>query len=204
MSTTDEARYLNALLGRAKGGDRGALDDLCRALEERLRVVIQSWRWGWSRADREDVLQNTLTVFAERYVTVEDNPHHFALRVMRNKAGDAIRHAKTIDRMTFHRTTIQESGAGDPPGIDLAGAPDPETEYGSRIDGTELIGRIRAEVVRLPQFCRLFFIAMLEGRQVNEVWQVIQSVEPRLSRSGFDKRIFLCRQRLREAVGLIR
>jgi DNA-directed RNA polymerase specialized sigma24 family protein len=199
---SDEARQMNQLLTQAKQGNRAALDDLCRALAERLRVALQLRLWGWSRQNQEDILQNTLLVFAEKYDHIEDNPHIFALQVMHNKIGDAMRRMKSSDLVTITLTDSVEADPDPASAIVQMSDTDPESSYGEHIDGTALLERIHNELVQLPRFCRLFVVAMLEGKQVSEVWEFAHTAEPSMSRSAFDKRIFMCRKRLREAIGL--
>ncbi|MBI5058902.1 hypothetical protein HZB60_03840 [candidate division KSB1 bacterium] len=193
---------MNQLLSQAKRGNRAALDKLCRALAERLRVALQSRLWGWSRQDQEDILQNTLLVFADKYSHIEDNPHIFALQVMHNKIGDALRHMKSSASIRGNRADFADSDVDETSEAVPIGETDPESNYGARIDGTALLQRIHAELVRLPRFCRMFIVAMLEGKAVLDVWDVAHTAEPYLTRRAFDKRIFMCRKRLREAIGL--
>ena len=201
---SNEARQMNQLLTQAKRGDRAALDGLCHALEERLRVIIQSWLWRWSRPDREDILQDTLLIIVEKYDKIEDNPHQFALQVMRNKVGDALRHARAVGMVSVNFSGGVESGSAAVSESAALSEADPEGTYGGRIDGSAMLEDIHAAIVHLPRFCKLFVVAMLEGKAVSEVWELAQHAEPRLTRSAFDKRIFVCRRQLREVIGFDR
>jgi hypothetical protein len=55
---------------------------------------------------------------------------------------------------------------------------------------------IRA-IDKLNPFCRAVFKGIIEGLPISEIWGSIRQIDPKLSRSAFDKRIFDCRRKLR-------
>jgi DNA-directed RNA polymerase specialized sigma24 family protein len=193
---------MNALLLEAKRGNREALDELCRALQVRLRAVIQSRLWRWSRQDQEEILQDSLLLFAQKYDFIQDNPQYYALQVLHNKIGDAVRHATFVSRKVVSKVSAAEPGSAEPCDTEPVGQDDPETDYEECLDQRALLDRILAEASNMPSFCKLFIMGMLKGKTVSEVWKVVHRAEPGVSRNAFYKRIFDCRMRLRMAVGL--
>lgn len=180
------------LLIRANAGDESSRQELFATLLVRLRPIVQSRLRGWSKADHDDILQNTLVVMTEKLREIDKNPQHYALNVLRNKIGDALR-ARQPGRMS----SIQEEPGEDDrlsPGARLA-ADNPEPD--ALIDTAGLTKRIIDAIPKMSKFCQAFFLAALEGRTVHEVWELISRAEPGIKRSTFDKRIFDCRQRLR-------
>lgn len=143
--------------------------------------------------DLDDILQNTLLVVAEKLDQPDMNPPRFALTVLRNKIGDALRaHAagRRMQSMDAHREADDRPSL---PGF-AAEVPDP----GEAIDRGMLAARIREAIKKLSKFCQGFFLSALEGRDVGEFWELALQTEPKLKRSAFDKRVFDCRQRLRK------
>ena len=193
---------MNTLLTEAKHGKREALDELCRALEVRLRAVIQSRLWRWSRQDQEEILQDSLLLFTQKYDRIQDNPQYYALQVLHNKIGDAVRHVTFMQKVMASGAPTDEFGLVGPTETEPVGQTDPESDYGERLDQRALLDRILAEAAKMPPFCKLFFMAMLKGKTIGEVWKVVHRAERKVSRSTFYKRIFDCRKKLRFAIGL--
>jgi DNA-directed RNA polymerase specialized sigma24 family protein len=188
----------NSLLQKAKNGGDVAQNALCRALEVRLHPILQSRLWGWPKEDHEDILQNTLIVVIEKINQIDSNPHYFALNVLRNKIGDALRgrqgHRETgLDLGYNDDSSGQESRAEH----SMAFA-DPEQDIAGQAELGDFTQRIRNALRQLSKFCQAFFLAMLEDRSVGEVWELFSSREPKLTRSAFDKRVFDCRKRMRQ------
>jgi DNA-directed RNA polymerase specialized sigma24 family protein len=143
--------------------------------------------------DRDDILQNTLLVVAEKLEQPDMNPPRFALTVMRNKIGDALRAQASGRRVESMDESPDDSDRAPVPGF-AAENPDPA----DTIDRGMLAVRIRTVITKMSKFCQAFFLAALEGREIGEVWELATATEPQLKRSAFDKRIFDCRQRLRK------
>ncbi len=194
MSTPNDLNW-NDLLLRAKAGNDRAMDELFLALTVRLTPIVQSRLRGWPTAAHEDILQNTLLVVAEKIADVKENPHHFALVILRNKIGDALRQragnrmetlqeepSRDDDRSKWHRLESQN--------------PDPHEE----IDRKGLTEKILQVIPKLSAFCQSFFLAALNGRDIGEIWEMALGTEPELKRATFDKRIFDCRKRLKQEV----
>ena len=79
---------------------------------------------------------------------------------------------------------------------------DPDAgSFETKIETSELVQRIRQAIHKLSPICQALFLAMLEGRNINEVWELAVATDSRLTRSTFDKRLFDCRKRLRAIVG---
>lgn len=194
MSTLSHLDW-NELLQRSKDGDHTLRERLFSELWVRLRAVAQYRLRGWDAADLDDVVQNALLVVHEKLQDIAENPHHFALNVLRNKIGDALR-----ARAGGRTVTIREERGDDEDfsSLQLA-APDPDLD--AAIDRHQLMRRIVEVLPKLSKFCQAFFLASLEGQSVGEVWDLALAGEPTLKRSAFDKRLFDCRMRLRQLLG---
>lgn len=73
----------------------------------------------------------------------------------------------------------------------------PEQELLGQIENDELIERIRRAVSKLSLFCQAFFVGILEGQDMANLWELFKTAEPALQRNAFRKRIFACRLKLK-------
>jgi len=190
----------NALLNACRHGDNDSREQLFSALRVRLLTIAQYRLRGTSTEQLEDLVHGALAVVVERVATIESNPHLYALQILRNKIGDHLRAKGRRLEQPLNVTGSDDSDeAGVPAGMTLA---DPEaTEFQTRIETTEVVERIRQAIHKLSPICQALFLALLEERTINEVWELTESTEPKLSRGTFDKRLFDCRKRLRALVG---
>jgi DNA-directed RNA polymerase specialized sigma24 family protein len=187
----------NDLLAKAKSGVPGADDQLCKELEVRLRSVIQYRLWGWSKEDLDDIIQNTLVVFCEKINQIDSNPHYFALNIMRNKVGDALRSHKSGREVSLEPGEANDGLSGIPTPIETISDDDERSDFTQEIENKELNEKIRLAIKKMSTFCKTFFLAVLEDQPISEIWDCFRQAERDLSRSTFDKRIFDCRKRLR-------
>ncbi len=117
-----------------------------------------------------------------------------------DKIGDALRE-RSGTRDTSLYGDQQRSAARE---ISL-GEHDPEiADVGSRflddISSADLRPYIIQAIKKLTKFCQVYFLAILEERDLGEVWQLAKAFEPSLTRCTFDQRTRRCRQRLRQLV----
>ena len=68
------------------------------------------------------------------------------------------------------------------------------------ISSADLRPHIVQAIKKLTKFCQVYFLAILEERELGEVWQFAKAFEPGLARCTFDQRTRRCRQRLRQLV----
>ena len=190
----------NALLDASRGGATVARDQLFSALRVRLLTIAQYRLRGTSKEVLEDLVHGALTVVIERIATIESNPHRYALQILRNKIGD---HLRTKGRRLELPLNVTDSDDSEEAGIaDRVTLADPEaTSFQTKIETSEVVERIRRAIHKLSPICQALFLALLEGRTINEVWELAESTVPNFSRSTFDKRLFDCRKRLRALVG---
>jgi RNA polymerase sigma factor (sigma-70 family) len=190
----------NALLIACHHDDPAARERLFTALRVRLLTIAQYRLRGTTAEILEDLVHGSLTLVIERIAAIESNPHLYALQILRNKIGDYLR--------TRSRRLEQPLNPTDWEGDEESGrttevmVADPEAEdLEIKIESSEAVETIRRAIKRLTPICQALFLGLLEGRSINEVWELAQSENPRLSRSTFDKRLFDCRKRLRALVG---
>lgn len=188
------------LLRKSKTGDSSAENTLFCELEVRLRPVLQYRLWGRSHADLDDIIQETLMTFKEKINQIESNPHQYAYTILRNKIGDALRDAKR------HINILLQSDESEN-GRRRAHLAEREihqseigTDFSTELERTDMVERLRDAILKLSDFCQTFFLAMLEGKSVQDVWKLFNKLEPNLQRSTFDKRIFDCRRKLKDLV----
>lgn len=170
-----------------------AREALYRELSVRLRLILQYRLWGWSKQDREDIVQESLCTLERKLDQVNSNPHLFACKILHNKIGDALRRRK-VANVSLQTDPVDDLGS---PVI----LPDKDSDgLLAEIDARYRIELVQNAIKDLSSFCREFFLGILEGRKVQELWRHFRRLEPDLQRSTFDKRIFDCRKRLKQLV----
>ena len=183
----------NELLSQAQDGNYTARDRLCELLHARLLTVVQFRLRGLDKNVREDLVQEAMVTIIEKLDAIKENPHYFALIVLRNKIGDFLRHQKAS------AARIQNGGDCDNQEIiDTAYHHSREngTDIEDDIQFRDLVVHIAKAINMLPPFCRAYFQAALSGFSVGEILQMLMKNEPNLSRSNFDSRVHRCRKKL--------
>lgn len=188
----------NILLRDAQKGNLEAQNLLCEKLRVRLRPVLKCRLQGWSVEDRQDIMQDTLTVFLERLESIDSNPHMYTFKILRNKIGNALQsRQKTIEvpiRTDEEKNPEEEKAAV---GKTLSTG-ETENDILDKLDRKIAIEDILRAIAKLSDFCRIFIMGMLEGKSIEDVWKHFQVIEPGLQRNTFDKRTFDCRRRVRK------
>lgn len=184
------------LLADARSSDSAARDALFNALEVRLKPVVQYSLRGWSDQSHREILATTMVVVLEKLDEIQDNPQFYALTVLRNKIGDALRTEKLNNSRFVTGSSRIDSGEehGSDPIADL---PDQSENFVARLEKTDLLRAISDSIKDMPVKCRTIFLGLLEHRTIQEIWSHQNSIEPALKRSAFDKRVFDCRKKLR-------
>jgi DNA-directed RNA polymerase specialized sigma24 family protein len=188
------------LLEQAKAGDSDSLGVLCEEARVRLGLVVKYRLRGWSEADREDLVQDTLVTFCEKIQDITGTPMNFALWILRQKIGNELQKARRFREQSFSSTVINRGNDGGDLALD---PPDPEVDVAATVERKESVERIMEVMLHLSDFCRLVFAGLLEGFRIQEIWEKYQLVEPGLKRSAFDKRTHDCRRRMAELMGAI-
>jgi RNA polymerase sigma factor (sigma-70 family) len=185
-------------LTQAKAGDAASLGRLCEEARVRLRLVVKYRLRGWSEAEREDLVQDTLVTFCEKIETVDRTPLAFALWILRQKIGNELQKAYRVRERSFQEALGKPSRDGDEYTIEPA---DPGDDPAMEFDRKETAQRIRSAITQLSDFCRFVFAGMLEGYRLQEIWTRYKEIEPDLQRSAFDKRTHACRRKLFALMG---
>ncbi len=146
--------------------------------------------------NHREILSSTLVVVLEKLPEIQDNPHFFALAVLKNKIGDALRSEKIYNRR--HVAVAGLSGVAGDQGERM----DPallshNDSFAEKFEKQDFIQAICDSITDLPLKCRAIFLGLLEHRTILEIWEHQSSIEPTLKRATFDKRIFDCRKKLR-------
>jgi len=148
------------LLSSAQKGDARAKEQLFQELMVILRLVLQCRLRGWSVQDREDILMNTIAVVVEKLDTIDDHPERYALKVLRNKIGDALRLRPREIKKSISATGYSED---DEKGImDAIQLPTNEEGFDKRLENIELIEGAKRALKKLSPFCQALFLALLE------------------------------------------
>ena len=188
----------NELLWQAQKGEQQDQNKLFEALSVTLRPFLESRLRGWSREDKDDVLQETLITIGIKLERIQTNPHKYGIRVLRNKIGQALRNPP-------HKRMVSADANDDPLSTALKQAIELSLSHGGL--GNDLlddlakkdeIERIQAAVEKLPPFCRTFFLGILNGRNRKELWTLFKALNLGLKRGTYRKRIFDCRMKLVE------
>lgn len=182
------------LLKDAQSGDQLRQNELIKALNVRLGMIIQYRCWGWSTEDQEDILQETLKVFWEKLDSISDHPKTFALKILRNKIGDEL-------RKRLGRRNVLKNDEDNPPTfcmlpLDELMLSDESNDIEGKVEYEEIIDRFKQAIKKLPPFCKTFFMGLLEGKNINDMWEFFSSLDSKLNRSAFDTRNSRCRQKL--------
>jgi DNA-directed RNA polymerase specialized sigma24 family protein len=196
MGQASESINWTDLLKAARANEKVAREELFKALEVRLRPVVQYRLRGWSDQDHREILQDTLAVVFMKLNEIDDNPDHFALSVLRNKIGDALRTKSRHTHLSISSTGAAESEESQRSDV-ISDLPCPDSDFTKRLEKNDLIRAIRSVIHKLPVLCQSLFTGMLEHRSIIEIWELHSRIDPALSRSTFDKRIFDCRKKLR-------
>ncbi|TKJ36567.1 hypothetical protein CEE37_14905 [candidate division LCP-89 bacterium B3_LCP] len=199
LAVIEETNW-NNLLKKVRRGDQSAKDDLFRKLAVRLHPIIKYRLRGQSSEDIEDILQDTMVIFSEKINLIESDPDTYVLQILRNKIGNfyqRMRRRKNVTIQTdsqaeiHHRASFRER---------IVTTIKEKSSFLAEIESEDLSNYIRTAIKRLPVFCQTFFLAILDGRRVQEVWELYRKLEPELQRNAFDKRVFDCRKKLMDLV----
>jgi DNA-directed RNA polymerase specialized sigma24 family protein len=190
----------NELLWQAQKGEQQAQNRLFEKLSVTLRPFLESRLRGWSREDKDDVLQETLFVIGAKLQNIKTNPHKYGVKVLRNKIGHALRNPP-------HKKMVSADLADDRISSALKQATERGLSHGASGDNLldelakkEEITRIEAALEKLPPFCRTFFLGILNGRNRKELWKLFKTSDPGLKRGTYRKRIFDCRMKLADSL----
>ncbi|MFH1863060.1 MAG: hypothetical protein ABH878_09660 [bacterium] len=179
----------NDLLRRIKEGDSKAKNLLLAELQVRLRPILKYRLWGHPEEDVDDLLQDILTILSVKINYIHSNPDKYALKILRNVVGNAYqrwRKQKNISSLCDSAQMADEKKTHS--GQKAAEIADKD-DFKILIETKDLADYIRTAIKQLPTFCQTLFLAILEGRQINELWRYSKKLEPDLKRSAFDKRI---------------
>ena len=143
------------------------------ALNVRLWTLIQYKCWGWTTEDQEDILQETLEVFWGKLNSIADHPEKYALTILRNKIGDEL-------RKRFGKRDIMKLGDDDPQTslnapLDEDSLIDDSHDIVAKVEQDEILGRFKTAIKRLSPFCKTFFMGLLEGKNINDMWFPLQT-----------------------------
>ena len=194
----NDSHEWDRLLQNAKTGDRDAQNRLCERLKVRLSSVVKYRLQGWSSEEREDILQDTLLVFMEKMPQVNSQPQHYALAILKNKIGNALQHRRIATHLPLRDSNGSDTEQQKCLAAEILSTGETESEFLDKLDKKLALEHILGALTELSDFCRVFFIGMIEGQSLRDVWQLSKACEPNLRRSAFDKRTFDCRRRLRE------
>lgn len=186
----------NELLREAQKGDIASQNELCQKICVRLREFIQYRLWGWPSQILEDILQDSLVIFVKKLDQINTNPQKYAVKIMQNKIGDALRSRQAKREVAIDSTKSQNSNQGVVLGERNSEMADTRVSFAEDVEVRDLILLIKREIKKLPKHCQIYFSALLEGKMVGEVWRFFKELEPDLKRASFDSRVHRCRQRL--------
>ncbi len=187
----------NDSLRKCKSGNVGAREDLFRHLRVRLLSILKYRLRGWPTEEIEDILQDTMTVLAEKLDQVESNPDLFALDILRNKIGNRVNRRRRRIEVSLHPTDSsddREKGRDFDSATSLIAS---DTDLAG-MESEDIAEAIRHAIWKLSPLCQALFAALLDNRSVADTWELMQHTEQGLPRSTFDKRLFDCRKKLRK------
>lgn len=177
---------LQDLLDKAKAGDQHALGELLKEINIRIRPVATFRLQGRLASSIDDIMQEMNAFFCRKLHKIKDNPERYARKILIYLILNAYRRVQPValddpdeSGMPFGRTMNS--------GIDI------EREY----EYEELRERITTAYRRLTEKCRVIIGGLIQGNNIQEIFQKVLKQEPDLDRNSFDQRVFHCRKRLR-------
>jgi DNA-directed RNA polymerase specialized sigma24 family protein len=196
---------LEQSLLRARSGDPGALDDLCAAVRVRLLVLVRLKLRGWPREDHEDLVQETLAVFARDVNRIQNRPLAYAHAVLTKRIWNELDRARRSREVSLDQR-IEPDDARDSSSSAASGLLRDETaDVAAEVQRKLDVERVWRAIQRLSQeFCKPLLMALMQGYEVGELYLRFSELDPHLTRNAFYKRIFDCRKRLTERLGGVR
>ena len=187
----------NDLLRLARSGDRQGQGQFFTQLAVTLRPIVQCRLRGWPREDQEDILQEALITVAQKLDRVRSNPHKYAAAVLRNKIGDALRARSGRIRLSLDSAPDQGAGSIRQEIEQILGQTASGGDALTQVELSERLERVKSAIKRLSSFCQVFFLGIMEQREIGELWELFSASNPGLKRNAFRKRIFDCRMKLK-------
>ena len=86
------------------------------------------------------------------------------------------------------------------PGGQVHSALEVGEDFTRDIEAKDLADHVRRAIKKLPEFCQTYFMGVLEGRCLAEMWQFFRDLDPALRRATFDSKVLRCRRRLWELI----
>lgn len=170
------------LLKQAKSGDQGALAKLCDILRVEIRPIIQYRLRGRLAQSWEDALQDVMETFIKRLPDIGSNPEKYVLQIVRNRVGGVYRANRSAKEIPYDEQLLEMAGD--------------KGDLSHDIEVKDLEENIRNMLGTLGEFCRLVLTALLEGRNLTELWEFFKKREPNLSHKAFYARVERCRQKM--------
>lgn len=186
----------NELLTKARHGDQPAMSELCTRIKDKLDLIAR-YRMRKVHPDEiNEIVQQTLAVFAEKLNQVQDNPHLFALQIMHHKLGHyyTARSRKGPGSEEDRSAGMVAQSESDTADTDIT---DASTDIHAEVEARDLQQRVLGALLTLKPFCRTLFLGLLKGFSTRELWEYFQPREPSMNRGAYDKRVLDCRKRLR-------
>jgi len=189
---------LDLLLPAAKAGDKAGLNQLCTELDAYLKLVrIPDYHFhGY---EKEDLIQDTIRIVIEKLITIEKGLKAFAYQVMRNLAGNLLRHEYGRKNREAEKAMpiIDEHGRvrdGDDlrPIVSRLNA-DFDLKSSEDVTSSSNVNSILKLLDDVKKICKLYFLAIIENCTDN-LYSVYQQLNPGRSKNAYYVQLNRCRE----------
>ncbi|MCB9367156.1 MAG: hypothetical protein H6508_08260 [Calditrichaeota bacterium] len=191
--TTNFARQFQGLnidevFTLARDGDASALDEYCKRVRPGLIQIASFQIYDITREEAEDLAHETLAVFVQKYQEVTTSSTAYLRSILYNNMKNFLR-----GQIKSRQREVTSNG-----GTYTHNVRSSEHEVEKR----ELLERAEQTISGMSEPCKTLLIGLIEGYKVKELWERMLELEPNLRRSTFDRRLYVCRRRLWELLGI--
>jgi len=180
------------LFAAALQQEAGALDEFCRRVRPGLIQIATFRVYEITREEAEDLAHESLVVFVGKYQEVTTSPTAFLRSILYNLIGNFLRRRFTSRSNSGNGSTARTTGETHTDG----------KSNESYVENRDLLERAERAISAMDEPCKTLLIGLIEGYEVKELWQRMQELEPGLKRAAFDRRIYVCRRRLWNLLGV--
>lgn len=183
---------LEQLFALALQQQGGALDEFCRRVRPGLIQIAAFRVYDITREEAEDLAHESLVVFVGKYQDVTSSPTAFLRTILYNLIGNYL-------RRRFTRRSVSSNGS--------VAHKDNESRSDSQssendVENRDLLERAERAISAMSEPCKTLLIGLIEGYEVKKLWERMQEIEPSLKRAAFDRRLYVCRRRLWDLLGI--
>ena len=166
MQPTDN-NAIEELLKQAKAGDRFSSDTLFELVRVRLLGLVRFKVRGWPREDYEDLVQETMAIFARDLQKIEHNPLIYAHAILQKRIWNELDKARRSREVSLDRRLADNPDSeSDALPVDRL-LQDNTTDVADEIERKVKLERVWHAIQSLNhEFCKPLLTAIMEGYEM--------------------------------------